>query len=92
MGLGRAGVGRDRVFSEMLPAVNLEKSRWRQLQAGGAVKRCGGTMGENVFVHEGLLGELVYGLSQAYSQLQVWFRFPQQPFTNCHKGCRAGPT
>lgn len=68
---GRAGGGCHWFLSEVLPAVNLKQSRWRQSHAGGAVKRGGGTVGEDVFAHESLLGEWGYGLDQAYFQVQV---------------------
>ncbi|KKZ13962.1 MAG: hypothetical protein TQ37_02730 [Candidatus Synechococcus spongiarum 15L] len=45
-------VAYDRGLGEMLPAGNLKKSRWRQSQAGGASRRCGGTVGNSMFVHK----------------------------------------
>ena len=69
--VGTAGGGCHWFLSEVLPAVNLKKSRWRQPHAGVTVKSGGGTIGEDVLAHESLLGEWGYGLSQAYSQVQV---------------------
>lgn len=53
----RTGGGCHWFFSEMLPAINLKQSRRRQSHAGVAVKRGGGTVGEDVFAHGSLLGE-----------------------------------
>ena len=57
------------ILGEVFPAGNLKESRWRQPQAGGAIKRGGGTVGDSMVVHSTSL-DGIWSL-QTYFQFQV---------------------
>lgn len=74
VGLVSFGIDHGWILSEMLPAVHLKKSRWRQSQAGGFTKQRGGTIGENVFVHKASSRVGAWS-QQTCLQVQARFRF-----------------